>query len=231
MWDLINTDTYLAILEIQNEESGLNLMYELSLLLLDDVDENNFIEKYKSELDYLNSSIVNKPYNGDYSIYPLGHLSLGEWIDLDSYLGKRDYIKALAILFRASRLNEWGHTEYEPYNYNLEDRENYIRNIPVTQISGILEEVIQYRSNILTTYKDILSISRPEEEEDLSYLSSTEIIEIQSEIEKQKLKEEYSWFNFLDVVSNSNWSYIKDILNLKHLVVFNMLRTKKIFKT
>lgn len=239
IWDNINISTYLEIQEIIATKSKAKAQLELLDLLYEG--KENLMELSLGELTKLFDSnirpLLEKPFipknqgtiNG-FKPKPFSALSLAEWIDFDTYLSKRDYVEIIALILRRTRKDEWGNTEFEPYTYDLDERTIQISNLPALDTYSIILNSINYRNDVLDSYKDVLRSSdvelTKEEKEELG----NDARMVEEELKKEETKSKYSWHKLLDDISGGNWSYSKDILKLNHLYLFNMIRMQKIFK-
>ena len=239
IWDNINISTYLEIQEIIATKSRSKAQIELLDLLYEG--KENLMELSLGELTKLFESnirpLLEKPFipknqnniNG-FKPKPFSTLSLAEWIDFDTYLSQRNYVEIIALILRRTRKDDWGNTEFEPYKYDLDERVIQISNLPALDTYSIILNSINYRNDVLDSYKDVLKSSdvelTKEEKEELGRDARV----VEEELRREESRNKYSWHKLLDDVSGGNWSYSKDILELNHLYLFNMIRMQKIFK-
>jgi hypothetical protein len=158
-------------------------------------------------------------------------ITLGAWIDLDIYTNKYkeksiEYINA--ILYRQYKVDEWGNKIYEPYLYNIDNRIKLFYDTPIDILYHNFNNWINFRKNILETYQSIfIDPEDLSDEFETENLSEQQILEIKSEIQKDKKDAEMGWQYLLLELSNNDFIKAKKLLNEPIIYIFNMLISKR----
>jgi hypothetical protein len=199
-----------------------------------DIDDINVLIKEAAFLDTPPSRNY-KNEIGDYKLINLNKVSLGEWIDIDTYLTKdflENYTKLLSILYRKYKVNEWGYIEYEPYTYDINVRSLDFEFININDIYGVIEYVMNWRKNVLDNYKSILLNDDGEEldEEEKEGLSEADIKEIEADLKKEKAKKDFSWLKFVWDLSGDDITKMKDVLNTSFILTMNTQMMLNVYK-
>jgi len=228
IYDIINNDEsifskFLSIFEILNpdEDFGSKDVEEFNEL----INQNDWIVTTPS-LNFKQS--VDR-----FHLKPFQKHNLAEWIDLDTFVKKMDFLSCCSILYKQKKINEWGHTIWEPYEYDVEERSEELSDFLITDIFGAYTSYLKYREKILNLYHE--AFEAPEEdyepsEEDKQILSEEEIRQVKKEVEEEKKKQEFSWQYFLDGLSQGDMTKHEQILNMPAIYVFNMFIMIKRFK-
>jgi len=159
---------------------------------------------------------------------PFNKLTLYEYIDLDYYFGQ-DYIsnldKVCAILYRHTKINEWGDEVLEPYIFDCIKRSDIFLDIPITEVYGIIPAFMKFRDNFIKTYENLFmgEADEPLTNEERSELDPEEI----KEIEKEEQSAKWSWELMIYSLSKGDITKSDKIGQLPLVYVFNMLGMKK----
>lgn len=159
---------------------------------------------------------------------PLSKLTLYEYIDLDYYFSD-NYIGNLAnvcaILYRNSKINEWGDEVLEPYEYDCTLRADRFLELPITEVYGIIPLFIKFRDTFLKTYENLFmgEADEPLTNEERAELEPEEI----KEIEKEERNAKWSWELMIYSLSKGDITKTDQIGRLPLVYVFNMLGMKK----
>jgi hypothetical protein len=246
-WEDISVEEWVDLYKIDTDKSLSYYNYninKLSILLDLDIEDDYWDDLDLDDLNDMISScsFINIPPSsnfkkdiGDFKLINLKNITLGEWIDLDSYISKNfitNFTHILSILWRRFKEDEWGNIIYEKYNFDIEQRSLFFESVCINDVFGIIKIILEYRELIINSYKSILSTSDDSEltEEDKEGLSEEDIIEIEDEIKKDKLKSDFSWMKFVYDLCNGDLTKTEDILNLKVTYVFNVQVMLDIFK-
>jgi hypothetical protein len=235
-WSEININSYNEILDLQQSPGPyidriletFSIIYETDSF--DDYTPSELISAWKSH-----TFLTKEPemvYNTvhDKEMKPLTSLCMAEWIELTDLVDRNDLLGIVSLLYRGTNLNEWGHTIYEPYSYSLNERKELFNRVPISDVYYVYKSAVEYRNNVLENFKSIFtSFESDITEDEKEGLNEQEIREIENEIRKENLKKHYSWQKLLDNISGSDWSKIPNILELNHLLVFNMMVTKSVY--
>lgn len=235
-WDDVPFIKYIDIISIQ-EDSVFKRNLELITILTDSDEWDDLPTKKITEVINSNKWLSSKPNSNhknkidEWTLKPFNKFTLAEWIDLEKYILERKYENLIALCYRKTKQDEWGNIIYEPYLYNCSERSDVFLDYPVTYLFGVIESAIKYRDSLLNSFYELFeSIEESDFEPDndeLTYMTEAEIIELKQQIKKDNEKKFYSWQKLLDDISGGNWSYIEEILNLPVVFVFNMMMMKK----
>jgi hypothetical protein len=199
-----------------------------------DIDDINVLIKEASFLDTPPSRNY-KTDIGDYKLINLNKITIGEWIDLDTYLTKdffSNYTKLLSILYRKIKVNDWGYIEYEPYNYDINVRSLDFEFININDVYGVIEYVMNWRKSVLDNYKSILLDDDGEEldEEEKEGLSEADIKEIEADLKKEKAKKDFSWLKFVWDLSGEDITKMKEVLKTSFIMTMNTQMMLSVYK-
>jgi len=176
-----------------------------------------------------------KSYIGHYKLINLNKSTIGEWIDLDTYLTKDfmdNFTKVLSILYKKWKVNEWGYIEYEPYNYDINVRSLDFEYIKIVDVYGIIDYVFNWRKNVLDNYKSILLSDDGEEldDDEREGLSEADIKEIEADLKKDKAKKDFSWIKFVYDLSGEDITKIGDVLRTSFILTMNTQMMLNVYK-
>lgn len=159
---------------------------------------------------------------------PFSKLTLYEYIDLD-YFFTDNYItnlhKVCAILYRQTKLNEWGDEIMEPYDFDCNIRAEKFLDLPITDVYGIVHEFLKFRENFLKTYENLFTgeADTPLTDEEKANMDPEEI----KEIEQEEKQAKYSWEQTIYGLTNGDITKSDKIGVLPLVYVFNILSMKK----
>lgn len=159
---------------------------------------------------------------------PFSKLTLYEYIDLD-YFFTDNYItnlhKVCAILYRQTKLNEWGDEIMEPYDFDCNIRAEKFLDLPITDVYGIVHEFLKFRDNFLKTYENLFTgeADTPLTDEEKANMDPEEI----KEIEQEEKQAKYSWEQTIYGLTNGDITKSDKIGVLPLVYVFNILSMKK----
>ena len=191
----------------------------------DEVENMTVSELNKHLLDL--NKILNKNYKPKDAV-PNSVLTLGNFIDLERYLQNPDnFGKVCAILHRKKRQNEWGHLEYEPVNFDIDERAKHYEDADIEDVVGGVNEYLKFRESIHSTYKTIFSIDEPEPVE-TDGLSEAEIRDLEKEIEKEKQVAQYTWEIFVYWLADNKLTDVEQVLNFPVIYALNLASMKKL---
>ena len=232
-WSNISVSQYAELkgLDASSFDSAFDYNLEMLSILTDtdinDIEDLDFDEMTAiiSELSWINRE-PNRPINRKISdLHYIGfqHLKVGEFIDLEYYF-TNNYHKHLtdicAVVYRKSKLDEWGNVVFEPYTYDLNDRKVLFNELPCTDVYGIVKDYILFRDNFMNAYINLFQEPATDEiEEDLTD-------EDKEEIKKEDQLNKWSWEKTLYILANEDITRIDDVLNMNLIFAFNMLSMK-----
>ena len=235
-WIDISVEKFMELRDVENTsfDSYIDKIIEV-LSILHDVDPTELEEKSTvdliSEFKKVNfiytspSKDFKKEIEG-YKFKEFDSLTLAEYIDLTHFFSS-DYFNNLtnicSILYRKEKVNEWGHTIVEPYNYSPFERSSMFNNISINDIYGIIPAFESWKKTFEENYAPLFE---PEFEKDEDYEPSEED-EKEDKLEEDKKR--FSWERFIYGLCDGDLTKSDAVLELGLIYVFNMLSMKKTF--
>jgi hypothetical protein len=234
-WSDVTVEQFIEISEIDKDQGAnsynsemLSILTEMSYDEIDELDLDEMIEmvaKFKWAL-----SQPSKQYKHELlgmQIKPLAKLCLFEYIDLDYYFNNNYHTnldKICAILYRQSKVNEWGEVVLEPYEYDLNTRAEKFLDLPITEVYGVINEFLKFRENFLEVYKNLFGEAEDElTAEDKAAMDPDEIKEVEKEVKNTK----WSWEHMIYGLTNGDITKTEAVGSLPLTYVFNVLGMKK----
>jgi hypothetical protein len=167
---------------------------------------------------------------GDYKLKNINKLKFGEFIDLEAYFSD-NYIKNLhlicAILYKNTKVDEWGNVIEEPYIYDIYSRSEMYMDIPISMIYGVIKYYLDFKELIMDKYHIIFDYNG-DDIEDTEGLSEEEIVEIKQEIEADKKKAKWSWPALINKLADGDVTKYDAITDLPLAFILNELSMRKI---
>ena len=200
-WSDITLEQFIEISEIDKKQgaNGYNsdLLAIVTDMSYDEIDELDIDELIEMVADFKWSNTQpSKQYKHELlgmKIKPLSKLCLFEYIDLDYYFNDNYHTnldKICAILYRQTKVNEWGEVVLETYDYDIHVRAEKFLDLPITEVYGIVAEFLKFRENFLDVYKNLFSEAEEElTAEDKAAMEPEEIKEVEAEVKNNK----WSW--------------------------------------
>ena len=172
-WSDITLEQFIEISEIDKEQGANGYNSELISIVTDmtydEIDELDLDEMVQMVADMKWSNTQpSKQYKHELlgmKIKPLSKLCLFEYIDLDYYFNDNYHTnldKICAILYRQTKVNEWGEVVLETYDYDINVRAEKFLDLPITDVYGIVSEFLKFRENFLDVYKNLFSEAEEE---------------------------------------------------------------------
>lgn len=226
---------YIEISKIKKERFDNELDRSLSMLSIyldEDIEEieNKPVLEVNRFIIEMND-FLSKEHEGLNSI-PNTKATLGDFIALETYLTNPDDLpKCIAILFRQSKQNEWGHVIYEPVEFDIDERANTYIEQPIESYLNGLNKYVEFRQYIIDQYKSIFGLDDIEEEIETDGLNAGEIKEIEEAEIKRKAKEQYSWENFIYWLAGEDLTKVDSVLKFPILYALNMASMKKVYES
>jgi hypothetical protein len=242
-WQEITVEEYVELKLLDVNELGIiGLQLERFCILagitndddrIEDIDIDELDEVYQT-LYFLNTTPNPNPKEivGDYRLININKISLGEFIDIDSFLQNNMYenlSKILSILYRKHKVDEWGEIQYEPYGFDLNLRKDNYDSLYIYDVYGAIEEFIKFRELIINTYTVIFSTDNNDDDltdEEKEGLGEEEIEEINREIEKGKKKSQFAWPSLAYDLAGEDIIKMREIFKLPLTYVLNMIVMK-----
>ena len=189
-WSDISLEQFIEISEIDKDQgaNGYNsdLLAIVTDMSYDEIDELDIDELIEMVADFKWSNTQpSKQYKHELlgmQIKPLSKLCLFEYIDLDYYFNDNYHTnldKICAILYRQSKVNEWGEVVLETYDYDIHLRAEKFLDLPITEVYGVVSEFLKFKQNFLDVYSNLFNEAEDElTEEDKAAMEPEEIKEI-----------------------------------------------------
>ena len=234
-WSDISLEQFIEISDIEKSLGSSHYNAEIISILtdvsIDEVDELDIDEltELVAQFKWSNTQ-PSKQYKHEVlgmKIKPLSKLCLFEYIDLDYYFND-NYLtnldKICAILYRQSKVNEWGEVVLETYDYDIHLRADKFLDLPITEVYGIVNEFLKFRDNFLEVYKNLFGEAEDElTAEDKAAMDPDEIKEVEKEVKNNK----WSWEHMIYGLTNGDITKSEAVGSLPLTYVFNMLGMKK----
>jgi hypothetical protein len=231
-WSDVTVEQFIEIAKIDKSLGPWHYNSEVLYILtgedIDDIDIDEctqIVSKFKWALSQPSTKYKHELL--EMQIKPLTKLCLYEYIDLD-YFFTENYVynidKICAILFRKSKVNEWGEVILEPYEYDLNTRADLFLDLPITDVYGLINEFLKFRDNFLKVYSNLFG----EGETELTAEQKAELTpdELKEE-EDNKKNSKWSWERMIYGLTNSDITKSEAVGALPLTYVFNMLGMKK----
>ena len=235
-WSEITVEQFVEISDIDKEQGAYYYNTEILSIICNEptevIDELDVDDMFKivSQCKWALSQ-PSKNYKYELlgmKVKPFNKLCLYEYIDLDYYF-TNNYITNLAnicgILYRQSKINEWGEEIIEPYEYDCTIRAEKFLDLPITDVYGIINDFLKFRENFLNTYRNLF---QGEEQPELTPEEKAELTpEELKEEEDAKKDSKWSWERMIYGLCNNDLTKSDKIGGLPVTYVFNMMGMKK----
>lgn len=232
-WDEVYADQFLELKKLDDEQSSffIRQIHILAILtdtlpddeLWEDLDVEELAELI-AELKWLRHEPSNqlKKTIDNFTCIDINKLSFGEFIDLEHYFTEDYYnnlFKICAILYRQTKIDEWGNVLYEPYeNIDIDERSKSFNELPITYVYGVFKYYLEFKQLLMTTY-DKLFEPVFTDEEDINEYDPEE----QKAIEEEKKIIKWSWENVIYKLADGDVTKYEKITSLPVIFVFNQL--------
>ena len=234
-WSDITLEQFIEISEIDKKQGAngynsdlLAIVTDMSYDEIDELDIDELIEMV-AEFKWSNTQ-PSKQYKHELlgmQIKPLSKLCLFEYIDLDYYFNDNYHTnldKICAILYRQSKVNEWGEVVLETYDYDIHLRAEKFLDLPITEVYGIVAEFLKFKQNFLDVYANLFNEAEDElTEEDKAAMEPDEIKEVEAEVKSNK----WSWERMIYGLTDGDITKTEAVGALPLTYVFNILGMKK----
>jgi hypothetical protein len=234
-WSNISVEQFIEISQIDKDQGANAYNSELISIVTDmtyeEVDELDLDDMVKMVADMKWSNTQpSKQYKHELlgmKIKPLSKLCLFEYIDIDYYFNDNYHTnidKICAILYRQSKVNEWGEVVLETYDYDIHIRAEKFLDLPITEVYGIVAEFLKFRENFLDVYKNLFGEAEEDlTAEDKAAMEPEEIKEVEKEVKENK----WSWERMIYGLTDGDITKSEAVGALPLTYVFNMLGMKK----
>ena len=222
-WSDISLEQFIEISEIDKDQgaNGYNsdLLAIVTDMSYDEIDELDLDELIKMVAQFKWAlSQPSKQYKHELlgmKIKPLSKLCLFEYTNLD---------KICAILYRQTKVNEWGEVVLETYDYDINVRAEKFLDLPITEVYGIVSEFLKFRENFLEVYKNLFGEAEDElTAEDKAAMEPEEIKKVEEEVKNNK----WSWEHMIYGLTKGDITKSEAVGALPLTYVFNVLGMKK----
>lgn len=162
----------------------------------------------------------------------LNTISLGAYIDCEHYLkqGEENYPKVITCLYRKIQKDQWGNKIIEPYSYDLEERSQWFKRLPVSKIYGAINSYLKWRESLMKSYTNIFEDPNWDKIEGEDQLPPEEVAQIKNEIAHEKKKAPHTWLGIVWELTNHNMAFFDKIFDSPAILVFNTLSMRKALK-
>ncbi len=235
-WNQITLNQFIELAKL--DEKDFDSIFEMQVELLSVLTDEDPEEFYDLEIDELKALIeplkflrqeprvkVTKQID-KFTFKPFEKITLGEFIDTD-YFTVQDKIGNIpiicAIFYRQTKLDDWGNHVFEPYKYNIFERAEMFKEIPITSVFGVVHEYLKFRDNFTKQYENLFA-PQFDEDENTNELTPEE----KKEVENEKKKSKYAWESLIYNLANEDLTKVDEITNLPLTFVFNMLSMKHV---
>jgi hypothetical protein len=235
-WNQITVNQFIELAKLERVE--FDSLFEMQVEILSILADEDPEEFYDLDIDELKDLIeplrflrqeprvkITKQID-KFTFKPFEKITLGEFIDTD-YFTVQDKIGNIpiicAIFYRQTQLDNWGNNIFEPYRYNLKDRSEVFKNIPITSVFGVVHEYLKFRDNFTKQYENLFA-QQFDEDEEPEELTPEE----KKEAENEKKRSKFAWENLLYNLAGEDITKIDAITDLNLIFVFNMLSMKHV---
>jgi len=243
-WDEVYVDQFISLYKLTEDidkgsyEKNIEVMSILTDTMPDDdewldMDIEDLADSISS-LKWISTTtptlIFNKKING-LEIIDINKLSFGEFIDLDSLFGDNYYnnlTKIAAILYKKTKVDEWGNTLYEPYGkYDINKRAILFEEVYITEIYGILSYYLEFKKELFNIYELLFEPTFDDEENDDEEYDDEE----RDIIKQEEVAKKWSWENILYKLSEGDITKYDAITEMPVIFIFNQMSFLKDMKT
>lgn len=250
-WKEVSLKQFLELSKLNPEDYSIDEEYYTDVLaILDDLTNEDIEEmSYDSfqslikDLEFLKISPSKKPspillVNSKKLklIDNLNSLTVGEFIDLEHFFSNNYYENLsiiLAILYRRfieHEDKEWFPDTIEPYGTYIFHRASYFNSVSINSVFGVLNQYIEWRSELFETYEGLFDGVSNEEDEDFEPIQGESIISrserIKAEKKEQAIKK-WGWDIFLLRLANNQITNVSEVTKINLIQALNTLSCKK----
>lgn len=244
-WNEITVSTFLELRDLKSEDFGSvsEMMLEvIAVLSGDDPDDLGELPSRKVKELYQRAAFIHKmprsrapqqiEINGEKFTYKgIDSISLSEWIDLTEWNEENpdeekevELHKMAALLYRKTRLGEWGETIFEPRVYDLEGRAREILEQPLPVAWGVVNDFRNWNESVRSTYEGLFT--DPDDDEDDDPEDETPdrrtIGKMKAEALK-KAKKKHQWQKLVHDFSGGDITKRVQVLQTPAIYVLNVL--------
>lgn len=201
-------------------------------------------EIYEYEEDELLSSFesirwINQPINTsdsrevlkvneyEFKLIDLSDITLGQFIDLESFISGTNYLENLgeivSCLYLRYEDSPIDKIQFEDYGkVDIEKRSNiFLSNVYIDEVWGTIQNYLRFRSNFFDSYD--LFDSSDDDDIDVESLTEEQLEIYNEEKEKQEQDREWMWESILAMMADDDITKYESILGMNLFFVFNQL--------
>jgi len=240
-WEEVYTDQFIEIKKLDDGESSFFIkQIEILAILTDTLPEDDMwndldveeLSQSIKELKWLYSEPSKnfKKQIGDLHCIDINQITFGQFIDLNHFFSD-NYLDNIyltcAILYRKQKINEWGTITYEPYDLiNIFERSELFKDLPITDIYGVLDYYISFKDKITNIYKGLFSPKFDENE----FTDEDYTEEEKKDIEEEEKLSQWSWNNVVHKLSDGDFTKHNQIYNMNFVSILNHLTYLNVMK-
>jgi hypothetical protein len=158
------------------------------------------------------------------SIY---EMSLGEYIDLEHFLNKKDFTKILTIVYRKKAITDIDKDVWEDWGGYSNKRINLFDDIDAAVCLGAINNIIEERNEFLDKHKSIFSQDIEEEKVDFDELDQKEKKLIEQEENNEKIKKALNFEFLIHTITRGDVLKIENALRMNVDLLFKFLLVDK----
>jgi len=243
-WNDITLYQYLELEEIKKitYNNSVDETLELFSILLnttpdDPIFDEIEIEEVWSELDkriWLKDNIqsASSKIINQFTLKNFNNILLGEFIDIEHHIDSGDVFKIIPILYKQTKVDDWGNTIEEPYIYSFEERWEIFLDISIPKIVGVVNEYLDWRKNFLNSYENLFlkNDDLAIDEENETELTGRAKIDAEIETLNNTKKSKWSWESILLGLSGNDVTKFEALFGTSLILVFNTLSAKHVLE-
>jgi len=241
-WAEISYPSYLELQELEADLDlcGIEKVCEQLAVLLDTDSSDPLISDLTSDeifavmadLRWMTRQPIGQllPKHRSYELKPFNELTTGEFIDIEHFAqgGWETAPIVAAILYKQTRYDGWGNTEYEPHIYDLTKRSEEFHNMSVTAILGMYNEWGKWKADFMEKYDPLFDDTSQEPADfEPEELTSQERSEAKKAEAYEAAQKQWSWENIIWGLSGGDISRFDAIFSTNIVLLFNVLAMKK----
>lgn len=236
-WDFVTLSEWLEWVEIQNDLDVVSKDFELLALFYNITLEDPYFDQ---GLDVIINDLKGlywariQPKGQAWTKWdkwlplPLNELSLGEFIDAEYYISDyTNWATAIALLTRQTKVDEWGHTIYEPYKYQPTERAEEFLTMPIPYVQWVVENYVNWKNDFLEKYSLLFHNPDDNLDEDLPEETGREKLDAIAASKKQAIAIKWSWEKLLWDLTSGDITKMESLLMTPVILVFNILAMRQ----
>jgi hypothetical protein len=234
-WSDVSVEQYIELMQLEYSDIFTMQIERIALFAdipIEDLDDYS-IEEIKQLNNRIKWSYSEPSHNyktelNEYRLKPFNTLTLGEYIDIEHFLGQGVYdnlTKLFAIMYRKHKVDEWSNTKFEPYDYDIFERCDTFLPMPIESVYGVFKEWVSFKENIQSTYSNLLDTAISDEEVEQADEEDKE------DLQKEKQLQTMGWEFVLDNLTDNDITKMNAVLELPFILVMNTLSRRQSTKS